>query len=480
MTAPQRERPPTAAGFAPVLAANALPLVGVLALGWDPATLAVIYVLEVLFSFPLAAVTALFAQRPPADHDDENSGVITVSDRLVEKRGSVAVASWLPPVYPRTVPFAVSVVEAGVHFGAVVGIALAATLPGPLAGVLGSPEVALGVAALVVGQSVDTWREYFRTRRYEERTPYAVVETPARRTFFLAFVLFVVAGGADATVVLSALVVTKLLVEWSAHRAQGKSGGRLTAWLAGPDTRTEPPDPIAVPDGEPEACVQTDDRAVLLTGVFRTLVRRAPIYVTWSVIVCVAGLAVIGEDAPPALSVALVASVAVLFTCLLAARAGVFYLGFAHLEYRCYADRVVAYDTLVGEAQWTSPLDVFRDATVLSDSLPDRLLGTRTVGVTTGWGEAETRRYLGPVADAGALVAALDLPVETDLAPIDRRVAALTIGIALAAVAVGVAALIGGEGDVVLSGVFVCPFVAFPLWALWRRAYPERSERAVE
>ncbi|WP_370515819.1 DUF6498-containing protein, partial [Halapricum sp. CBA1109] len=85
-------------GFAPVLLANLLPLVGVLAFGWNPATLLVVYAAEVLVSFPIAALKALFAaKRPPSDRD----GVVSVGDAvLTGKRGSVRPVAWLPPIYP--------------------------------------------------------------------------------------------------------------------------------------------------------------------------------------------------------------------------------------------------------------------------------------------------------------------------------------------------------------------------------------------
>ena len=52
-------------GFGSILLANLIPLVGVLWLGWDPATLVMIYALELLFTFPLAGLKAVFAGRPP-------------------------------------------------------------------------------------------------------------------------------------------------------------------------------------------------------------------------------------------------------------------------------------------------------------------------------------------------------------------------------------------------------------------------------
>ncbi|WP_279387017.1 DUF6498-containing protein [Natrarchaeobius halalkaliphilus] len=110
-----RARAPSTAAFAPILFANLVPLVGVLAYGWEPSTLVVIYALEVLLAFPLAATKALFAGRPPRvedlEKDSGNLGVLSVGNTdLVRKRGSITLVSWLPPVYPRNLPFVGAVI----------------------------------------------------------------------------------------------------------------------------------------------------------------------------------------------------------------------------------------------------------------------------------------------------------------------------------------------------------------------------------
>lgn len=142
------DRPRTVVGFVPILLANLLPLVGVLRLGWRPETLVVIYALEVLFSFPFAGVKALFAQRPPRS-DRDGTTVISVSDDLTEKRGRIQPVAWLPPIYPRNVPFALAVGGVAAWFGITLGIVLVQSIP--VAEVLGRPEVAANVGLLIAG-----------------------------------------------------------------------------------------------------------------------------------------------------------------------------------------------------------------------------------------------------------------------------------------------------------------------------------------
>lgn len=180
----------TVAASASVVIANLSPLVGVVWFGWDPRTLAVVYGLELLVAFPVAGVKALFADRPPAT--DRESGVVSVSESdLVEKRGSVRVVNWLPPMYPRNAAFAAAVVGIGTQVAIFVLVALSEVTA--VGTVLGRPAVLTSALALAVGQLVETV-VYLQTGRYEGVSPYAVVEIPARQGLFLAFVLMIVAG----------------------------------------------------------------------------------------------------------------------------------------------------------------------------------------------------------------------------------------------------------------------------------------------
>lgn len=483
-SAVDRDRLPGTGGFVPILAANLVPLVGVAQFQWDPATLVTLYALELLFSFPLAAVKALFAQRPPRiDADDDGSPVLDVSSDLTEKRGSVAVVSWLPPVYPRTVPFVSRTVVAAVQFVLVFGIVLSKVVD--VTGVFSDPWIFASLAALVVGKSVETWRDYFDGGEYADASPYSVVETPARQAFFLTAMLvgipFIVALGLDAVFV--AIVAGKLLVEWSGYRADRDGGEGLTAWLSGPDAEDGARDPVSVPDGDPDARVRTDDRAVVATGALYVLGRVAPFVAMPFVIVSLLALRGLGSDVPPLLAVGATLLVAVVYVALLVAEVLEFYLQYGPLEYRRYGDRLVAFDTLVDEPQWATGVDSLRDVRVRQDRLADRLLGSQTVGVSTGFADGRTRRSLGPVADPDALAAAFDLPVgSTDLEPLDR--------LPVAAVALSLCGLVGAVvalafdpsvaptelvfGLLVYS-MFGLPIVAIVLRAIWDRSYPESS-----
>ena len=472
----RRDRLPGRLGFVPTTLANLFPLVGVLRFGWDPTTLLVVYALELVISLPLAGAAALFAERPPRP-DREGSTVIDVSDELSERRGSVQLTTWLPPAYPRNLPFAAAVGYATVLFGIVLLVAFS-NVP-TVATTLGRPDVIGSTAALVVGGAVETWRERVRGDR-RDASPYAVIETPARQALFVVFVLLVVAGfdGVGPVGVLVGLVIGKLLVEWSGYRAGRSDGGRLAGWLSGPETVDPDPDPVQIPDGDPDVRVPTDDRAVVYTGVLDVVGRLAPFALLPFAFLWFAVLSLLG-DAPLAATIGSGLAVVGLLVGYLALQTTTFYLRYAPLEYRRYGDRLVAYDTLVGEPQWASPIEVLHGAEVATHRLPDRLLGTRTVAVTTGPGDGNTTRYLGPVRDHSTLVSAFDLPVTTDLEPLDRRPVAVVIACLVGAV-IGVAALAAGPwvppgqvfGRLLVYGPFAVPMASLPLRFVWNRAYP--------
>lgn len=479
----RRARPPTRLGFVPILFANLLPLIGVLAFGWNPATLVVIYALELLFTFPLAGVKALFAQRPPQTNRDDDTSVISVSNELIEKRGSVELVPWLPPVYPRNLPFATAVVGAAVWFVIIVGVVFSNLFD--VAAILTRPEVLVSAFGLVLGQSVETWREY-RRGNYETASPYTVIETPARQTFFLAFVLFTTPGitVVGVEIVLGIVVLAKLLIEWSAYRATQGGGGRLAKWLAGPQPSEGEREHVRIPDGESDDRIPTDSRAVLYTGTFDVLGRLAPFYAMLFIFVWFLLLILLGGEEPSAV-MTLGSGIVVfaVFVGLVVAKIGMFYLRYGPLEYRRYEDRIVAYDTLLEAPQWSSSIDVLRNVEVVSDRLPDRLLDTRTIAVTTGWDDEDSNRHLGPVSNPDTLIEAFELPVRTTaLEPLDRRPAAVVIvclvGIISTIVFLAVGPWISGSEvlfGTLVYGAFGIPAVALVLRLVWEQSYPDQS-----
>ncbi|WP_380681624.1 DUF6498-containing protein [Salinigranum sp. GCM10025319] len=474
MPALRHERfPPPSIGFLPVLGANLLPLIGVLWLGWDPETLVTVYGCELLLLFPLAGVKALFAGRPP--RTDRESGVISVSSSgLVDKRGSVTIHSLLPPLYPRNVPFAAAVVGVAVWVGLFVGLALSEAVA--VGDTIRRPAVLGSVVALAVGQLGEDGYSYFRGGGYADVSPYAVVETPARQGFFLAFVLIVIpaTGAAGTTLVLAGFVFVKMLFEWSGFHAERSGGGRLTRWLAGPDSEATL-DTLETPSRPPSATIDTDQRAVAMTAVWRTLTTTGPFYASLAAFVW-AGTAVVLSDGAPSVALWMGAGLAALlvFGVMLGSDIVEDVLANGWMTYRRVGDQLVAFDRLTDTPQWVASVDTLTDVAVVETRLPDRYLGTRTVTVTTGWGADEAERALGPVTDPDVLIEAFDLPIQsTELSPLNRWVAGgAIVSVALLVIIGGVVLFspLGSPGDG-LFVLFLLPLLVLVPKGLWRLAH---------
>ncbi|POG54442.1 DUF6498-containing protein [Haloferax marisrubri] len=459
---------PAGIGFLPVLSANLLPLAGVLWFGWNPGTLLAVYVLELLLLFPLSGVKALFAGRPPTS--SRKGGVFSLSESdLVGKRGSVSIHDRLPPVYPRNVPFATAVVVGG----AWVGVFLLAPLSEVVSvlDVLARPEAVVSVAALVVGQIGETASTFLRRNRYAERSPYALVEIPARQAMFLACFLFVVILG-GATVALAGFVFVKLLFEWSGFHAE-QGGGRLTSWLSGPDSDATR-DEIDVPDGHPSAAIDADRRAVVAAAVWRAVTTTGPFYVTMAAMVWIGGTAFVAEEASLAVWVGFGVFGLALLAFMLAGDVVEDTLASGWLTYRQFGGRLVAHDRLTGEPQWVATVGDLRDAEVVATRPTDRYLGTRGIAATVGWGDDETERTLGPVADAEGFVERFDLPIEsTTLSPLDRRfVGGAVASVVLTAVGVVTVVLTPlGPSTSWLLALFLFPVFAIAPKGFWKLAH---------
>ncbi|MXV61508.1 hypothetical protein GS429_05400 [Natronorubrum sp. JWXQ-INN-674] len=473
---PDRERDRDA--FLPIFLANIFPLVGVLWLGWQPATLVLIYGLELLVSVLLAGGKALFAQQPPpADQE----GVITVSEGpLTDKRGSVRIHDSLPPIYLRNVPFALSVILAlvmySVFFGAVV-FAIFQSVGG-----VTDPAVLASVVALVVGQFLEAKRRYFGRRVYERVSPYAVVETPARQLFVLLFSLAFLGLALGSVGSLVLVVCLKLLVEWSSFRAErdetdaNRFADGFVAWFAGPSEPTGSLDPVRAPSTDPSARVRPVRKALLLEGLLLGFWKTAfliPFFgVLWLFIVLVV---VSWLDSVFVFWLGVVAS-AVILLLAVGIQAAKHYLEYGTLEYRRRGDYLVAYDRLLEEPQWAESVVRLRNVSLVSDRFVDRLLGTRTIRVTTGIRSTETERRLGPVDEPDRLVDVFELPLATtDLEPINRPLA-IGAGVLAARIVLAAIALIAVPGiplETRFNGLVVPLFCSLVPWKLWTWACPD-------
>lgn len=467
---------PHVVGFLPTLLANLLPIVGVLMFGWESATLIMLYLLELFFSIPFAAAKALFAQRAPQTPDDKENTLITISSDLEKKSGSIEVVELLPPLYPRNFPFITAVVGFGIQSSLAIGVLLSNIVD--ITAVIFQREVIGSLAVLLIARLFDTWRNYF-DGEYEEVSPYSVIESPAREIAFIIFILFIsrfttVAGTEFALIT---LICGKIVIEWSGYRTTTEKGSRLTAWLSGPVSGDTESTDVALPEQEPDVQLSTDSRAVLYTGVLNVIINIAPFVMIPFILLWIVLLGLVGSELPSAGAVGITFAVFGSYIVFLLAEVLIFYLKYGWLEYHRYGDYLIAYDRLVEKAQWETSTDVIRGVEVVTDRLPDRLLGTRTILATVGVRENTAERTIGPVSDPKTLTESFGFPVaSTTLQPL-KQWPILLFGGCISGVLITVAVLTVAPSvtadEMVVYILFGMPFAVPLLHKIWTESYPK-------
>jgi len=470
--------------FATTVLANLSPLAGVWFLGWDTNQLAFVYTVEVLFAVLFAGVKALFATQPP-NYDEIESDEQVLDDTgqkrptgpsdLERKRGSVRVVEWLPPVYPRNVPFAVTWIEAALLFAALFPGFLARVVD-PLGEIAGAATVSCAVS-LVVSHVVATRQQYFGRRQYETVSPRGVATVPMQEAGVVFAVVAIAGVELNATGFLVVSVAVKTLVDCGQYREGGLSGW-FTTPSADRSLRT-----VAVPDAPPTDAVRTDWRAVAVGGVFRGAERAlgfAPLYLfVWI------GILILSDGGPVYLGGVTLFAFVIAPLTVATLRAAEYTLNHGWLSYQRRDGTLVAYDELTDTPQWTAPVGEFRRAELSDDRLADRLFDSQSLTVTpTGVGgesgaddATDGELCLAHLRSADRAVSLFELPLATTaVEPFRSRYAAVVVALTVATVAVEVAfvfAPIGEERQLTAALLlpFVVPMTVFGFQRLWARAY---------
>ncbi|WP_248898153.1 DUF6498-containing protein [Haloplanus halobius] len=199
-----------------VIGTNAIPLVGVGFLGWSIAALIVVYWVELGVGLGFAALRATFAQRPP-EHDAD----LLLLGAFRHKRGSVAVPWIGPDVQVANIPILIVLFPV---FGAIWFVTGGIALGGTDVAIAGDPfdadtmsTAALGIIGIVISRGVETMTEYFLNGQYESVSVQGALQTAIWPIMVVGLALTVsgaaATSGAPATVILVALVSTKLLFD---------------------------------------------------------------------------------------------------------------------------------------------------------------------------------------------------------------------------------------------------------------------------
>ncbi|WP_440990912.1 DUF6498-containing protein [Haloarchaeobius baliensis] len=361
--------------LAGIVAANAIPVVGVLVLDWTVATVLALYWLETGVVIARGAIAGLFAGQPPANEPGSGSFFA----ELGEKRGTVRAHRSLPPLCPRNAPAVCGALWLVVFVWPLTGAALGlyvVDVDSLLAGGTVGP-LALAALGALLANAIGLVEDV-RSGAYVDRTVRAAIP----REHVLALLVLVLAAGplatpaagatvAEATVLLVTVVAAKTLVDLGGFVAATDDRPLVTRLLATDAADESPRTPVPVPDGDPTDRVRADIGAARLRGVvFGLLLAPVPpsgllvfgvTFLVWGFVGVVAALAV-GVSLVAATVVARVLEQEVLF---------------GHLEYRIYDEGVVAYDRLLDEPQWFVPSHDIVD-TRTSDGLFGHRLGYGT------------------------------------------------------------------------------------------------------
>jgi hypothetical protein len=440
-----------------------LPFVGVVAWGWHLGSLLVVYWVEALATAVMAAVKALFAERG----SPRIPGSLEPLHELREKRGGWRPREGWPPVYPRNVPFALSVVG----FWSVLALPLTLlywSRTGPT--VTLSLDLAVGIGALLFAQLRDFRVEYVGGEEYATTSAQELLRTPAQLGVVVLSVGLLAADGRSGGLALLFGVVTAKAGA-SAYRFYadhvGQPRRRLGELFDGRET-SEPPPELDLPDAAVRGRVTVDTRSVLLGSVWAIAFGFAT-RLGLGALVLLGFATLAGRPIWIAVGTVGVFGVAV-------ARVLAFYLRYGTVEYQRRGDDLVAYDTLLGAPQWIVPVGPATEFSV-ANAIVDRLRGTDTLVITDVASVDGRDVQLGPVSDADKAVETLDLPVaRTDRPERDPAVIVAASLLALAFVAVPAGLFLSPQVDgatvaglgVALGPVFFLP-VGVLLWAALSR-----------
>jgi hypothetical protein len=395
--------------------ANLVPLVGVLALGWDVYSLLVLYWIEGLVTVLLAAAKALFAERGSPGLPD-----IEPLRELREKRGGWCPVSWMPAVYPRNVPFAASIL----------GFWTVAVLPASVlywvtAAPVIRPSLSLlvGGVGLMITQLHEFLSDYLAGQGYVEVSAQEILREPLQLGLVILTVGLLASAGdrSGGLVLLIGIVVVKTTT--SVYRiVTDHTDLPVPSVLEGAFDRShaEPRPDIDTPDGPVRGRVSVDAAPVLL-GSLPMVAFGFAHRSTFAILIGLAFAALAGEWVWLVPGIVFVLVVA-------GARIGSYYLRYGTIEYRRYEKQLVAYDTALGAVQWTASVD---SATFsIRNAIPDRLLDTGTLAVS-GADPDDRDTQLGPVADLDATIETLELPVANPARP-ERDSAVIASALVLA------------------------------------------------
>ena len=401
-----------------VLVSNGLPLIGVVALGWDAAALLLLYWLELGILSLLAVVRALFAGRPAEFNNDP-----LILGALANRTASVGIPRTDVAVRLSTLPVLLAAVPLLAVLWLLVGVFTVGVVGDRTLSEATLGTVMLAALGILASESAETAVDYFYKGAYRDHS----AQTALRGVLVRGMTLFVgglftvmtvalvsdsIASDAPLSELDTAVVGTPLLVgivgvKFALDLA-GVYGDRLAAFDESTEIlwgwAYEPPtvEPVATTlSGDVDRL--RPDRWGRLAGGLANARRWSSVAAIAAFVLAVAGLFATGQAWD---LVALLVAVAVVVPAGLLSVD--YWLRYGAVEYRTDGEAIVAVDRLFGQALWRVEAWDETDLRVERDRL-DSLLGTHSVVVDLVGGE--TLR-LPRLADPDPILATFDRRAE--------------------------------------------------------------------
>ena len=441
-----------------IIAANVVPLLGVLFGDWNVWTLLILYWIEAFSTVLLGAMKSLFAKRGSPDVVGQREPL----HELRHKRGGWCPLSTLPPVYPRNIPFALSII--GIWGSTIIPVTALSwiTIETPI--VL-SWEVGLSIAALLVAQMIEFSVDYLGTKQYERVSAREILRRPTQLTMAVIILggIGLVASQLAGVAVLGGFVVVKtaLSVSWKSTGPIASSLQALFDRLSDDRELSRPQPEPELPDEAVQAQVTVSPKSVLLgsiSTILLTVVNRGVALLLLGVVAAI----VTGNIAWGGVGLGVLA-------CIFGVRVGSYYLRYGTIEYQRRGDTLVAYDTVLDAPQWTVPVHS-RARFEIKNAIPDRLFDTGTLSISNVKATPTNTVQFGPVTDLDRAIETLGLPVRHDGRP-DQDPAVVGAALVLALFFAGVPLVMLGSSQVSeaeAAGIFVllAPFFAILIGVL--------------
>ncbi|MDB9235877.1 DUF6498-containing protein [Halorubrum ezzemoulense] len=418
-----------------IIGTNLLPLAGIVYGDWNVWTLLLLYWIEAFSTVLFGVLKSLFAKQGSPDVVGEREPL----HELRHKRGGWRPLSTLPPIYPRNVPFALSIL--GIWASTILPITILFWVLVETSIAL-SWEVAVSVGALIVAHGIEFHREYLGAKTYKNVSAREILQQPSQLTLGVMFlgIIGLSMGQSAGVTVLGGFVIVKtiLAVSWESTGPIASAFQELFDRLSADREFSRSQPELSLPDEPVEARVTVSPQSVLLgssTTILLTVVNR--------------GVALLLAGVVAAIVTARFLWVGIGLTVLLGIfiiRAGSYYFRYGTIEYQRRGEMLVAYDTVLDAPQWLVPIHS-RARFEIKNAIPDRLFGTGTLQISNVETAPTNTVQFGPVADLDHATETLDLPIRHEERP-EQDPAVVGAALVLALVFLSVPLLLLGSPQV--------------------------------